>query len=178
MIYVTAGHSNQDPGASGNGYTEAALAKEFRDLVLRQLSNMNIKAWFDNDNDTLNSVLQKMNPNESDVCLDIHFNAGPPTATGVEVITADRFTREELGAATRMSVNCSKILGIRNRGVKTEKDTARKMIGILRNEKGINLLLEICFISNANDMKAYQSKKRELAVEVALHVAELDNVFA
>jgi N-acetylmuramoyl-L-alanine amidase len=119
-----------------------------------------------------------MNPNESDVCVDIHFNAGPPTATGVEVITADRFTREELGAATRMSVNCSKILGIRNRGVKTEKDTARKMIGILRNEKGINLLIEICFISNANDMKAYQSKKRELAVEVALHVAELDNVFA
>lgn len=178
MIYVTAGHNNTDPGAIGNGYTEAALTKEFRDLVLRQLSNMNTKAWFDNDNDTLNTVLQKMNPNESDVCLDIHFNSGPPAATGLEVIIADRHTREEMAAATRMSVNASRILGIRNRGVKTEKDTARKMIGIIRNEQGTNLLLEIGFISNSNDMRAYQNKKRELAIEVALHLAELDKVFA
>jgi len=28
MIFVTAGHGGGDPGASGNGYTEAALTKE------------------------------------------------------------------------------------------------------------------------------------------------------
>lgn len=176
MIFVTAGHSNQDPGASGNGYTEAALTKEFRDLVLLQLKNMGIAAWFDNDNDTLATVLHKMTPSESDVCLDIHFNAGPIGATGVEVIIADRHTNAETGAATRMCVKAAQIMGIRNRGVKTESDTARKLIGILHNEKGINLLIEIGFISNAADLKAYHSKKRELAVEVAIHLAELDKV--
>jgi N-acetylmuramoyl-L-alanine amidase len=178
MIYVTAGHSNQDPGASGNGYTEAALTKELRDLIVSQLTNMGIAVWKDSDNDTLATVLQKMNPTQADVCLDIHFNAGPPTATGFEMIIADRHTREEFGAATRMSVNCSRIIGIPNRGVKTEKDTARKMIGIVRNELGINLLGEFGFISNASDIQKYNSKKKELSVEVALHLAELDKVFA
>jgi N-acetylmuramoyl-L-alanine amidase len=139
---------------------------------------MGIAVWKDNDNDTLNTVLQKMKPTEADVCLDIHFNAGPPAATGFEMIIADRHTREEFGAATRMSVNCSKIIGITNRGVKTEKDTARKMIGIVRNELGINLLGEFGFISNATDMQKYHLKKKELSVEVALHLAELDKVFA
>ena len=176
MIYITAGHNNTDPGAIGNGYKEATLAKECRDIMLLQLNNMGINAWFDNDNDTLVTVLQKMNPEESDVCLDIHFNAGSPAATGVEVIIADRHTRDEMAAAAKLSLSVSKILGIKNRGVKTEADTARKMIGIVRNEKGINLLLEICFISNANDMRLYQANKKILAVEAAIQLAELDKI--
>ena len=174
MIFVTAGHSNQDPGAIGNGYTEAGLTKELRDIVLTQLSNMNVCARHDDDNDTLVTVLKKMDPSESDVCLDIHFNAGTEKATGLEIIIADRHTREELAAATKLCLNLSKIMGIKNRGVKTEADTARKMIGILRNEKGINLLLEVCFISNATDMRLYQTKKKEIAAELALQLVELD----
>jgi N-acetylmuramoyl-L-alanine amidase len=56
----------------------------------------------------------------------------------------------------------AKVLGIRNRGVKTESSTARGKIGIL-NVKGTNVLLEICFMSNPSDHLAYQNKKAELA---------------
>ena len=37
QILISAGHSNQDPGATANGVTEAGLALELRDLLADKL---------------------------------------------------------------------------------------------------------------------------------------------
>jgi N-acetylmuramoyl-L-alanine amidase len=63
---------------------------------------------------------------------------------------------------------------LRSRGVKTELDSQHKSIGILR-EQGINLLIEICFISNATDMAYYQAAKQRVAEEIALILEEAEN---
>lgn len=36
-LYISAGHSHSDPGAVGNGHTEADIVLEFRDLVADEL---------------------------------------------------------------------------------------------------------------------------------------------
>lgn len=171
MIYVTAGHGGGDPGASGNGYTEAALTKELRDKIVAILNAKGIHSQKDNDNETLQQVINRLNPTEADVCLDIHWNASDnPQAGGVETFVADRHTYEEKCAAGEISRNIASILGIKTRGgkmgagIKIESESARKILGILRNEKGINLLVEVCFITNKKEMDSYQVNKDRIAL--------------
>ena len=36
-LFISAGHSGADPGAVGNGHTEASIVLEFRDLLAEAL---------------------------------------------------------------------------------------------------------------------------------------------
>ncbi len=91
-VYILGGHvpdrskGNYDPGAVANGYTEAELTRELRDLISAELTPRKVRHSIDHDADSLSQVLAKINSNESDVILDLHFNAASPQATGVEVI--------------------------------------------------------------------------------------------
>ena len=67
-------------------------------------------------------------------------------------------------------------MGIANRGVKTEKQTARKGIGILNLKAGISVLVEVCFMSNPNDLRAYLKNKEAVAcalVDLAIKYDDL-----
>lgn len=178
MIFLSAGHTpsglNQDPGAIGNGYKEADLTKELRDLVVPLLKQKGISVWIDDDTQRLPAVLAAINSTEKDVVCDIHFNAGPPTATGVEVLIPTRHTSIEKEMASKLVTILASVMKLRSRGVKTESDSQHKTIGILR-EQGINLLIEICFISNATDMAYYQAAKHKVATEIALILEEAEN---
>ncbi|MEG7982437.1 N-acetylmuramoyl-L-alanine amidase, partial [Listeria monocytogenes] len=77
------------------GYVEADLSKELRNLIVVELKKLGVTAVVDNDNETLQQVINRLNPTEKDVCLDIHWNAGPPTATGVETFIPDRHNFHE-----------------------------------------------------------------------------------
>lgn len=173
-VFLTAGHGGGDNGASGNGYTEASLTKELRDKVVAILNAKGINSQRDNDNETLQQVINRLNPNESDVCLDIHWNASDnPQACGVETFIPDRHTYEERCAASEISRSIATILGTKTRGgkigagVKTEAESARKRLGILRNELGINLLVEVCFITNKAEMDSYNIHKDKIALTLA-----------
>lgn len=184
MIFLTAGHSPKlDPGASGNGYREADLAVELRDKVVAILNAKGIPTKVDNDNQTLAQVIATLNPSERDVCLDIHWNASDnPQAGGVETFIADRHTVHEKRAASELSKSIAEILGIRTRGgmagagVKTESESARKKLGILNNELGINLLVEVCFITNKTEMSVYQIRKDAIALMIADFLIKWDAV--
>jgi N-acetylmuramoyl-L-alanine amidase len=176
-IFVSAGHTpsglNQDPGAIGNGYEEADLTKELRDLVVPLLKQKGLSVWVDNDTQRLPAVLAAINSTEKDVVCDIHFNAGSPTATGVEVLIPTRHTAVEREMANKLVTMLAGVMKIRSRGVKTELDSQHKSIGILR-EQGINLLIEVCFISNKTDMQFYQASKNRVAEEIALILEEAE----
>jgi N-acetylmuramoyl-L-alanine amidase len=51
-------------------------------------------------------------------------------------------------------------------GVKLEKESARGSLGWMRLT-GENVLLEVCFISNKEEMENYQNKKHYLAKVIA-----------
>lgn len=169
--FILAGHTSAkdspsyDPGAVANGVTEADLAKELRDLIVTLFDDKK-EVKIDDDRDSLKVVIQKLKSVDSDVICDIHFNAAAaPTATGVEVITPFRATEKELKLAKDISTKFAKIMGIKNRGVKDETQTARKRLGIMQ-PKGINILIEVCFITNPKDLAAYQANKEALALSL------------
>ena len=178
MIYLSAGHNpnglKPDSGAIGNGYQEAKLTQELRDLTTKVLRNNGANVWNDDDTMRLPQVLAAINSTEKDVICDLHFNAGPPTATGVEVLIPARHTSLEKEMATKLVTMLSGVMKLRSRGVKTESDSQHGSLGIMR-ENGINLLIEVCFISNATDMAYYQANKQKVANELALILEEADS---
>ena len=61
-VFASAGHNPKgikiDPGAVGNGYHEADLAVEFRDLVITALIAKGVKVIKDNDDERLGTYLE------------------------------------------------------------------------------------------------------------------------
>lgn len=178
MIFLLAGHTasknspNYDPGAIANGVSEADLAKELRDLTFPKLNPSKVRV--DDDRDSLKQVIQKIQSTDKDIICDIHFNAATPQATGVEVIVPFRATQIELDLASKIANSFANIMSIKNRGVKDETKTARGRLGIMQ-PKGINVLIEVCFITNTKDLKAYQDNKVKLAESLTQILSECLN---
>jgi N-acetylmuramoyl-L-alanine amidase len=171
MIFASAGHNTlgvkKDPGAVANGYKEADKTVEFRDLVVSKCRKMGFKVITDFDDETLGQYLTRIKTGSGSVVIEFHFDgASTPTATGTtglieaEADRLDRMFAKELTDATAL------ILGIKNRGVLTEKSSHRGSLGLMR-EEGIICLLELCFLTNLNDMKSYEKNKFILAEEIA-----------
>jgi N-acetylmuramoyl-L-alanine amidase len=176
-IFISAGHSNksgQDRGASGNGFIEGELAVELRNLIASELKKLGINPIMDKDNSILSESLTFFKNLTTNTCivLDIHWNAAA-TATGTETLIPAQNTEFERSLAGRLSQSVSNRLGIPMRGrhagvqgVKSEADSHHGRLGWMRLT-GENVLMEVCFISNPNDMKSYQANKLKLAEDIA-----------
>lgn len=166
-IALSAGHSNQigkDNGAVYHGRVEGVETVNLRKDLAAKLKEQGIIANVDIDsNVTFETVkLFKEYFNEHDIVIDIHFNASPNIlATGVEVLIPTRYSTMEYAMAVDMASIISYTLGIRNRGVKREDDSARgKLLFMSINAETI--LIEVCFISNKTDMSRYDKNYSKL----------------
>lgn len=157
MIYLIAGHHDNDSGAVAHGLKEADLTKRVRDLTYDAIKRIRPKQMVtrDDDKDTLSQVISKISPKiqENDLLIDFHYNSASSTATGVECVVSDYASKYSIDTATYICNIVSNISGLKNRGVKREKDTPRKKLGILRM-KGGTVVVELGFISNLNDVQS------------------------
>lgn len=168
MIFLTAGHNSKDSGAVGSGYVESKETIRIRNRVSELLQSKGAEVWNDNDSWTLQQVINEITKlsKPNDIICDIHFNAGPEKATGCEVFVPEYAVKTELLLAADLSKTISETLGIRNRMVKRESDSQHKRLGMMR-PNGINVLIEVAFISNASDMKSYNDKFELLCENIA-----------
>jgi len=169
--FISAGHNPKgvkvDPGAVGNGYREADLTVEFRDLVIAECLKLGLKVISDRDDETLAQYLGRIKPGSGSVVLEFHFDAAASlTATGSTAIISGTPSQNSRNFAKELVNTTSNTLCIKNRGVITEADSHRGRLGLMRKE-GIVALLEIGFISNKSDIEAYKKYKEELAKQVA-----------
>lgn len=160
-MYLSAGHSNVDPGAVAFGRREADIAVEFRNLVSFYLHRADIDHDLDGSgtvNVPLNQAVREARTHK--LSVEFHCNAGPPTATGVEVLCApkDEVIAEELCEAL------SETLDIRNRGVKGESSGQHKRLAFIQAG---GIIVELFFITNKSDLAAYDARKWLAAREVA-----------
>lgn len=184
MIYITAGHSakhgkNHDPGAIANGYKEADLAVELRELIEVNLNAAGASFKTDQDDWNLNETIVNASTTEKDVVFDLHFNAATPAATGCEIFIPTRHTSEEYDTAKEVVGDLAKLLEIPLRGkhgVKTEDQCRHKRLGMMR-PSGMNFLIEICFITNKSDMDSYQKHKSEIAAMIATKLLKAEGKF-
>ena len=161
MIYLSAGHHLNDPGAIANGARENKLTIELRDLTLQHIPAAQVIT--DKDTETLAQYINRIQPGSGSVLLEYHFDAGGPSATGMTIIVADNANADSRAFAADLAATGSRILGIRNRGVIAEKQSARGRLGILHTGAGIAALAEVCFITNTDDLAHYNNAKQKLA---------------
>lgn len=178
MIYLSAGHwknestGKQDPGAVANGVQENDLCTELRDLILPHLAGYRVTT--DKDSETLSQYLARIKPGDASVVVELHFNAASPSATGAEVLVADKHNTISKDLAEELSTVIASNLCIKNRGVKTESQSARGKLAFVRQE-GACALVEVCFITNKDDLKAYQDNKEILAQAIAYVLKKFDD---
>lgn len=160
-IFISAGHSDTDPGAVANGVREADIAREFRDLVGFYLDKAGVDFIADGQkgvNIPLKEAV-KLIP-EGGVSVEFHLNAATPAATGVETLSK---TKDFKFGNTLCDV-VAKRLKIRNRGAKAEDSGQHSKLAFVQ---GGGLILELFFITNPSDLAAYNAVKWPLAQDIA-----------
>ncbi len=177
--YIIAGHNGKGTGASSKWLDEGSETIVLRDLIGLNLTRL---GFFDyilddgtlgiGDNTKLSSVVafMKQNAKESDLSIDLHFNAfGNQTANGCEVLVPFNATTSENKFANDLLSEVCTTLGVSSRGVKGEGSGHHSKLAMLSGGgiSGTNVLLEVCFCTNENDCKKYFSKREELAFRIA-----------
>jgi N-acetylmuramoyl-L-alanine amidase len=161
MITVNAGHSVKAPGASGHGYREHEVARIFKDKLITALKSVcqpvcDTTSDAGDKNAVLAEQVRKCNAVNKSGRLDvsIHLNAGG--GTGSEVLY---YSEHDLAA--KVSAAICDVTGFRNRGAKE-----RKELYFLRNTNAPAILIELCFIDNAEDMKVLMAKMDDIVAAV------------
>lgn len=149
-LFISAGHSDKDPGAAANGYTEAQIVLEFRDRLAAYLRD---KVFFGKDGQYGENLPLTVAANEAyahDVAVEFHCNAfTTPAATGVETLSAE--ADYPLGNALCESI--SKALSITNRGAKGQASGQHSRLAFISRGQGI--IVELFFLSNPQDLRQY-----------------------
>jgi N-acetylmuramoyl-L-alanine amidase len=171
---ITAGHGAGDPGAvAKTGETEAALMQELRNILASKMRAMGhaVKtdgaAW-----QNLPLVHAMTLVPGSHAALELHMNAASnPAATGVEVVSLPK--DRELARTIARAIAHTLELPVRGAGGWIDQSqTHRGRLGFVRVG---GLVVEVCFISNPQDLARYLDRKWLVASAIA---RELDHFFA
>lgn len=169
MIYLSAGHSNSDPGAVAFGRKEADIAVEFRNIVSFYLREMGISHEVDAKGTVNVPLAQTLKRTKAinGTELEFHCNAAAnPQATGCETLQQSK--NEALGALICKAL--SGALKIRNRGAKPEASGQHARLGFVQAG---GIIVELFFITNPNDLAAYDARKWVAAKAVAEVLAKV-----
>lgn len=113
--------------------------------------------------DVLNKIVKKCNAHTVELDVSIHFNAGAYDTAGNGKTTGTECyiysdTSKAKDTATRI---CNKIaeLGFKNRGVQVKQN-----LYVLRKTTAPAVLVECCFVDDADDVKLYDTEKMAAAI--------------
>lgn len=160
-IFVSAGHSNVDPGAVANGRREADIAVEFRNMVAFYLQRAGVPHGLDGKGtENLPLKVAAARARDFDLAVEFHCNAATPKATGVEALSGPKDTK--LSAAICKAI--SDVFGIANRGAKPENAGQHHRLAFVQSG---GVIVELLFITNKGDLAAYDARKWLAAKAVA-----------
>ncbi len=164
-IFISVGHGGSDFGTVGiNGIRESDINLELCEAIGERLKINGIEYMLSRTSDVDNpraeklAQIEKYNPA---LVLDIHFNSRYGVAGGVEAYYQNKIAIGKVLAA-KISSAVASCLKLRNRGAKVKLlSDGRDYFGMLRNCPCPAVLLETCFIDNANDMKNFMNNRAE-----------------
>jgi N-acetylmuramoyl-L-alanine amidase len=84
LVVIDPGHGGYDPGTSGGGYTEKALALQIADRLRSALNERGIRTAMTRDDDSFVSLSERTriaNRDGADLFVSIHLNSNPDSAT-------------------------------------------------------------------------------------------------
>lgn len=166
-IYVGAGHSNKDPGAVANGFEEARLMTELRNLVAAALTQQGAQVITDgqgSENLPLVESIKLAKQADSDRRIELHLNAGPNTAKGVECLSlpAQKVKVQAIAKAISQTLN----VPLRGEsGWKPDDSGQHPRLGFCRQAGGI--VVECSFITNKAEIISLRRNQVDLATAIA-----------
>lgn len=161
-VFVSAGHSDVDPGAMGFGRREADIAVEFRNIVSFYLMRAGVPHELDGgatENLPLREAVAKARKHP--IAVEFHCNAAAAaSASGTETLSSPG----NLSLGSRLCHAIASTLLIRNRGPKPEDAGQHHRLAFVQAG---GIIVELFFISNASDVAAYDARKWLAARAVA-----------
>lgn len=165
---ISSGHGKIVGGAVGF-INERAEAVKVVDRVYAILTNSYNGRGYryhestaQNQSQNLANIVNYHNSKDRELDVSVHFNSASASATGTECLYYDA---KSLSA--KMSAAMAKALDIRDRGPKE-----RKELYFLRNTTKPAILLEVCFVSNKDDVAKYKANFERLCQAIAKTIAD------
>ena len=153
---ITAGHSNTDPGAVNGKIKEADLVVNFRNAVTHYLREAGLQDKADGTgtrNDPLSAAVKLIQG--SSVAVEFHMNAATSKqANGIETIALPKDKK----LAQDLSKAVADALGSRLRGDNGWIDQSKSARGRLAFVSNGGLIVELGFISNDDELAAFQAR--------------------
>lgn len=153
QIVLTAGHSMTDPGAVNDRLkiTEAKLALGLRDQVASLLRLRGFEVLEDGADGVNQPLPEAIKLARGRLAIELHFNAGPKGATGVEAISLPKLKP----LAVALSKAVASVLHCKLRGADGWIDQSKSQHSRLGFVQAGGVILEVAFISNDGDMCYY-----------------------
>jgi len=157
-IYLNNGHHLKDSGAVHKGHEESQMAIELGESVVNELSKF-VEVLSVPDDLNLRDSIDWVNERatEHDFAFSTHFNShSNQYVAGTEVYYSNEREKE---LAITFAQEVSKAGGFKNRGPRHDSSTWVGSLGWLRNLKCDSVLLEVCYLTNNEDMVKYDTQK-------------------
>lgn len=177
-IYIDAGHGGTDCGAINGKRKEANDVLKMALKVADYLKSQNCEVRLSRSKNVAKSITQRCNDANNwgaDYFLSIHRNAAGKTATGNEIWVYSKANASTVTKAKNILNAVCKVDGLKNRG--THKGASRYTdYGVNRYTKMPAALLELGFISNTSDNKAFDKNFNAIALAIAKNLLKAVNV--
>ncbi|WP_139243117.1 N-acetylmuramoyl-L-alanine amidase, partial [Enterococcus termitis] len=167
-ILLIAGHGAGDPGAIGNGTSEAVETRRVVNALVSPLKNngMDVTVYDQNKNAFAEAQVGRLNFGGTfDYVFEVHFNSFNSQAKGTEAF----ITSSESSDSIEQDIVKRLSKYFVSRGVK------RTNFSVIYNAKlrGMSsCLYEMCFIDNAADMQAYNNNFSSIIKDMANAIAD------
>ena len=180
MIFSSAGHcnargtKNEDSGAVGiNGRWEADETVKVRTRVNEILRARGYNVIEDEPTESLREYLGRIQTGPASVVVEFHFDADDnASANGCSAFVMDDANASSQAFGKELTTAIHETLGVRVRdggdgdGIEFESDSHRGRLGLV-HKAGATALVEICFISNPDDMAKYDANFEALCQALA-----------
>lgn len=159
VLYVIAGHGAGDPGACGNGYSEAERVRALAS-VIAQRGGSSVVLLDTSRNWYADKGVNTLSVAKGNALVELHMDAATPSAKGGHVII-----KSGIGGADQydkaLASAIASIFPGRAQSIVEESSLANANRAYKR---GINYrLLECGFITNAGDVQTFNSRMTEVA---------------
>ncbi len=173
-VFISAGHSESDPGCIANGHKESELTEYLRDRIAVNLRGLNVRVVTDGApgvNLPRQDAIQLARENKGP-SVEVHFNSSVSSkSTGVEVLA----NPELKPLAMQLAAAVSAVLQIPLRGVlgwKLPSSGQHPRLGFCLAGGAI---LEVCFMNNSAELNKYLFNDEAVAVAIAKVLATAAN---
>ena len=155
-VVIDAGHGGSDPGATRNNVLEKTVTLQIAELTAQMLRKQGAIVYMTRDDDTFVSLSDRVtysNTKKPDVFVSIHINACEnETAHGIET---HYYKDDSLDFAKQVHKSIMQKVTETNRGV------YKSRFYVIRHTEMPAILVELGFISNAEERRLMQTKERQ-----------------